>query len=72
MILKNGKIPENSFVALRTDWSKRWPSQEKLVNTHYVSLLLNYCLLRLFLKIRPPVIAEIITAVGLSYLLMRY
>lgn len=29
---KNGKIPENSFVALRTDWSKRWPSQEKFEN----------------------------------------
>jgi kynurenine formamidase len=22
---KNGKIPEGSFVAMRTDWSKRWP-----------------------------------------------
>lgn len=29
---------------------------------HYVKLLLNYCLLRRFLKIRPPVIAEITTA----------
>ncbi|KRM06201.1 cyclase family protein [Liquorilactobacillus ghanensis DSM 18630] len=29
---KNGKIPEGSFVALRTDWSKRWPSQEKFQN----------------------------------------
>lgn len=29
---KNGRIPENSFVALRTDWAKRWPSQEKFEN----------------------------------------
>ncbi|MCC7666935.1 cyclase family protein [Liquorilactobacillus satsumensis] len=29
---KYGKIPENSFVALRTDWGKRWPSQEKFEN----------------------------------------
>ncbi|GAF38049.1 cyclase family protein [Lentilactobacillus farraginis] len=29
---KHGKIPANSFVALRTDWSKRWPSQEKFEN----------------------------------------
>jgi len=30
---KYGRIPENSFVALRTDWSKRWPDQEKMQNT---------------------------------------
>lgn len=29
---EHGKIPEKSFVALRTDWSKRWPSQEKFEN----------------------------------------
>ncbi|KRL02614.1 cyclase family protein [Liquorilactobacillus capillatus] len=29
---KYGKIPEKSFVALRTDWGKRWPSQEKSEN----------------------------------------
>lgn len=28
----HGNIPEGSFVALRTDWSKRWPSQEKFAN----------------------------------------
>lgn len=27
-----GKIPEGSFVALRTDWGKRWPSMERLSN----------------------------------------
>lgn len=29
---KNGPIPAGSFVALRTDWGKRWPSQEKFEN----------------------------------------
>lgn len=29
---RNGNIPENSFVALRTDWSKRWPDQQKIQN----------------------------------------
>lgn len=29
---RNGLIPESSFVALRTDWSKRWPDQEKMEN----------------------------------------
>lgn len=29
---KYGKIPEGSFVALRTDWSKRWPDGEALSN----------------------------------------
>ena len=28
-----GVIPPNSFVAMRTDWSKRWPSQAKMQNT---------------------------------------
>lgn len=29
---KHGKIPKSSFVVMRTDWSKRWPSQEKMMN----------------------------------------
>lgn len=29
---KHGPIPAGSFVALRTDWSKRWPSQSKFEN----------------------------------------
>jgi kynurenine formamidase len=29
---KYGPIPQGSFVAMRTDWSKRWPSQEKMMN----------------------------------------
>lgn len=29
---KYGKIPSDSFVAMRTDWSKRWPSAEKMRN----------------------------------------
>lgn len=29
---KYGKIPEGSFVALRTDWSKRWPDADALSN----------------------------------------
>lgn len=29
---KYGQIPANSFVALRTDWSKRWPDKEKMRN----------------------------------------
>lgn len=29
---KYGAIPEGSFVAMRTDWSKRWPSPEKMRN----------------------------------------
>ncbi len=28
----HGPIPAGSFVALRTDWSKRWPSAEKMDN----------------------------------------
>ena len=27
-----GAIPEGAFVALRTDWYKRWPSMEKMSN----------------------------------------
>ncbi|MDD1761583.1 MAG: cyclase family protein [Methanothrix sp.] len=27
-----GKIPEGCFVALRTDWSKRWPNQIAMLN----------------------------------------
>ena len=30
--VKYGQIPANSFVALRTDWSKRWPDKEKMRN----------------------------------------
>lgn len=30
---KYGRIPGGSFVALRTDWSKRWPDEEALANT---------------------------------------
>ena len=29
---KYGRIPANSFVAMRTDWSKRWPDAEKMRN----------------------------------------
>ncbi len=29
---RNGPIPQGSFVAMRTDWSKRWPSQDEMQN----------------------------------------
>ena len=29
---RNGLVPEGSFVAMRTDWSKRWPSQDAMMN----------------------------------------
>lgn len=29
---RHGVIPAGAFVALRSDWSKRWPSQEKIQN----------------------------------------
>ena len=29
---KYGPVPEGAFVAMRTDWSKRWPSQEEMQN----------------------------------------
>ncbi len=29
---RHGPIPEGSFVALRTDWSKRWPDSETFYN----------------------------------------
>ena len=29
---RNGKIPDKSFVALRTDWSKRWPDEKLFYN----------------------------------------
>ncbi len=29
---KHGPVPEGAFAAMRTDWSKRWPSQEKMQN----------------------------------------
>lgn len=28
----HGKVPEGAFVAMRTDWSQYWPSQEKMQN----------------------------------------
>lgn len=28
----NGRVPEGSFVALRSDWSKYWPDQQKFQN----------------------------------------
>ncbi len=30
--LKHGRIPEGAFVALRTDWSKRWPDMQAMQN----------------------------------------
>ena len=29
---RNGRIPKGCFVALRTDWSKRWPDVERFFN----------------------------------------
>ncbi len=29
---KHGRIPHGAFVAMRTDWSKRWPDDAKLAN----------------------------------------
>lgn len=29
---RNGRIPEKSFVALRSDWSKRWPHDTRFYN----------------------------------------
>ncbi|MGY4533944.1 kynurenine formamidase [Pseudomonas sp. TE3786] len=29
---RHGSIPAGAFVALRSDWSKRWPSQDKIQN----------------------------------------
>ena len=29
---KYGSIPQGSFIAMRTDWSKRWPSQDAMQN----------------------------------------
>ncbi len=29
---KHGRIPKNAFVAMRTDWSKRWPDNVKMQN----------------------------------------
>jgi kynurenine formamidase len=29
---KHGRIPEHAFVALRTDWAKRWPNQDAMQN----------------------------------------
>jgi kynurenine formamidase len=30
---RHGPVPEGSFIALRSDWSHRWPSQERMLNT---------------------------------------
>jgi len=30
---RHGRIPEGAFVALRTDWSKRWPDDKAIQNT---------------------------------------
>ncbi|MBN3754338.1 cyclase family protein [Paraburkholderia sp. Tr-20389] len=30
--LRNGAIPRGAFVALRTDWSKRWPDHASMLN----------------------------------------
>jgi kynurenine formamidase len=29
---KHGRIPQHAFVAMRTDWSKRWPNQDAMQN----------------------------------------
>jgi kynurenine formamidase len=29
---KHGPVPEGAFVAMRTDWSKRWPDIDKMLN----------------------------------------
>ena len=29
---KHGRIPRAAFVAMRTDWSKRWPDQDAMQN----------------------------------------
>ncbi len=29
---RHGRIPAGAFVALRTDWSQRWPDQERMMN----------------------------------------
>jgi kynurenine formamidase len=29
---RHGPVPAGAFVAMRTDWAKRWPSQEKMQN----------------------------------------
>ena len=29
---RHGAVPRGAFVAMRTDWSKRWPSQERMQN----------------------------------------
>ena len=29
---KHGPVPEGAFVAMRTDWSKRWPNMAKMLN----------------------------------------
>lgn len=33
--IKYGKIPENSFVAMRTDWGEKWPDKTLLENKDY-------------------------------------
>ena len=29
---EHGKVPAGAFVAMRTDWSRRWPDAEKMAN----------------------------------------
>jgi kynurenine formamidase len=29
---RHGRIPKNAFVAMRTDWSKRWPDNDAMAN----------------------------------------
>src|SRR5579883_262982 len=29
---RHGPVPKGAFVAMRTDWGKRWPDQDKLMN----------------------------------------
>jgi kynurenine formamidase len=31
----HGQIPSTSFVALRTDWSKRWPATDRMRNRDF-------------------------------------
>ncbi|RUP13892.1 MAG: hypothetical protein EKK43_14580 [Methylobacterium sp.] len=34
----NGPMPAGAFVAPRTDWSRRWPSQEGMLNRHVAGM----------------------------------
>lgn len=35
---RHGRIPGGSFVALRTDWSQRWPDQNRMLNRDEVGI----------------------------------